>query len=499
MTCAERYGASNGAIDTRVCSTEPCPVDCLGRFEAWGPCSSSCGLGQQERTFVVERLDRGGGTICNTSDGTVETQLCTGVDCVSTSYPSLLNGTSPASSTTSEIATFPNCHEEARDCIALRSTTMSHYDCLDLLSSTSSEQRSIELKSGLATTFNAFFTTDFITVDHLFSSSEVAVHCGSILALMPARPEVKSLFELLFSDGSSVFVFNQTLFFTMIDSSLYDYSSTTSSVTTATLLKTETPTLTSTTSVVTTSTTNGDYSVVETTPGPETQMYSSLIISITVVVCIIVLAVVIVIVCRRSKPSRPRKIMPIAIRPQLNKDMDERPHHRVLRTTASSTFDEDIQKIDEDLTIQTSQLAAAVAAKQAPSRWQMLATEIRQAVAHRERVTASRVAKQSHRRQDVELPPVQQRSTSRFDNAKEQRTLMERIASDAAPMPATKSPSSTAELKKLRKLKKKKSKEYSRALELMKLHAVSPMFVHENGNVAVLIKFPIFVAHRVGR
>ena len=78
----------NGHVSEVSCSTEDCPVDCVGSWSAWSECDTTCGeTGESHRTFVVTTLPTNGGQTCVERANAVETQECNTavacpVDCV---------------------------------------------------------------------------------------------------------------------------------------------------------------------------------------------------------------------------------------------------------------------------------------------------------------------------------------------------------------------------------------------------------------------------------
>lgn len=55
------------------CNTQPCPIDCVGDWAAWGSCSVDCGGGEQTRGFVVAEPAELGG-LC-THEGIEQSQV----------------------------------------------------------------------------------------------------------------------------------------------------------------------------------------------------------------------------------------------------------------------------------------------------------------------------------------------------------------------------------------------------------------------------------------
>jgi len=86
VSCSETYGASDGEQESRTCSTSDCPVDCLGEYSNFSSCSVSCGGGTQQRTFVIAVNASSGGSPCANYAGGVDTSVCATdacpIDCV---------------------------------------------------------------------------------------------------------------------------------------------------------------------------------------------------------------------------------------------------------------------------------------------------------------------------------------------------------------------------------------------------------------------------------
>ena len=45
--------ATQLAIMTGSCNTQPCPIDCVASWGGWGSCSASCGLGMMSIAFMM--------------------------------------------------------------------------------------------------------------------------------------------------------------------------------------------------------------------------------------------------------------------------------------------------------------------------------------------------------------------------------------------------------------------------------------------------------------
>lgn len=52
------------------------PVNCIGSWQPTGPCSATCGQGQQPFTFVVTQQAQNGGAQCVTLDGNTKVDSC---------------------------------------------------------------------------------------------------------------------------------------------------------------------------------------------------------------------------------------------------------------------------------------------------------------------------------------------------------------------------------------------------------------------------------------
>lgn len=66
-------------METQICSSSPCPVDCQTSWGAFQPCSATCGAGTQTRYMVIKQLAQDGGRECPPL--TTQTQSCNVQDC----------------------------------------------------------------------------------------------------------------------------------------------------------------------------------------------------------------------------------------------------------------------------------------------------------------------------------------------------------------------------------------------------------------------------------
>ena len=63
------------------CSGIPCPINCSGKWSSFSECSKTCGSGHQIRTYDVIHDAHYGGSNCSHSSGYVETQICNTLSC----------------------------------------------------------------------------------------------------------------------------------------------------------------------------------------------------------------------------------------------------------------------------------------------------------------------------------------------------------------------------------------------------------------------------------
>ena len=71
----------NGEVEEISCNSDPCPIDCVGEWGAWGACSASCGGGEQTRTFTQTTPAAHGGTACVAGQNAVSRQACNTQPC----------------------------------------------------------------------------------------------------------------------------------------------------------------------------------------------------------------------------------------------------------------------------------------------------------------------------------------------------------------------------------------------------------------------------------
>ena len=65
----------------RTCETQSCPVDCVGAWQSWSTCSTSCGDGSQQRLFAISTAATAGGVACVHTDDETESQACSTDPC----------------------------------------------------------------------------------------------------------------------------------------------------------------------------------------------------------------------------------------------------------------------------------------------------------------------------------------------------------------------------------------------------------------------------------
>eukprot|EP01052_Picozoa_sp_SAG31_P008733 SAG31_NODE_445_length_15593_cov_8.514974_3_plen_2691_part_00 len=78
-TCA----AADGETSFEPCNEQPCPADCVGSWTGWSLCSTRCGPGNMTRSYrVAVQAAHGGSTAtCETADGAVESRSCSSDPC----------------------------------------------------------------------------------------------------------------------------------------------------------------------------------------------------------------------------------------------------------------------------------------------------------------------------------------------------------------------------------------------------------------------------------
>jgi hypothetical protein len=79
VTPAMYGGTCPATVDTRGCSMEACPVDCLvSGWESWSACTAPCGGGSKSRARMIQRVARNGGKQCPALD---QIDACNAVPC----------------------------------------------------------------------------------------------------------------------------------------------------------------------------------------------------------------------------------------------------------------------------------------------------------------------------------------------------------------------------------------------------------------------------------
>ena len=73
--------SADADIETQVCNTPACPVDCVGDWGLWGACDLSCATGTQSRTYAVLTAATHGGVACDFADVETETKACNTAPC----------------------------------------------------------------------------------------------------------------------------------------------------------------------------------------------------------------------------------------------------------------------------------------------------------------------------------------------------------------------------------------------------------------------------------
>eukprot|EP01052_Picozoa_sp_SAG31_P025930 SAG31_NODE_2310_length_5960_cov_5.846613_6_plen_283_part_01 len=75
--------AEAGSVEMQACNTQPCPVNCTGHWSQWDICNASCGGGAQSRYYTITQLPMHGGSnsTCETADGDVQTSVCNTQPC----------------------------------------------------------------------------------------------------------------------------------------------------------------------------------------------------------------------------------------------------------------------------------------------------------------------------------------------------------------------------------------------------------------------------------
>ena len=83
--------SSNGTVNTQPCNTQACPVNCLGSWGSFGACSVTCGGGTQTQTYIVNTPAANGGTACPVNNNATNAQACNSQACIVSAGGDMLN------------------------------------------------------------------------------------------------------------------------------------------------------------------------------------------------------------------------------------------------------------------------------------------------------------------------------------------------------------------------------------------------------------------------
>jgi hypothetical protein len=72
---------ANGFTESAACNVLPCPVDCVGKYAAFGECSLTCGGGTKTKTFSITVPAVHGGKSCEFADKSEHTEMCNEHEC----------------------------------------------------------------------------------------------------------------------------------------------------------------------------------------------------------------------------------------------------------------------------------------------------------------------------------------------------------------------------------------------------------------------------------
>jgi len=72
---------ARGSNQTRACRLKYCPINCVGRWQAWGSCSKTCGAGTSTRTFEQSVPMQYNGIDCSHAAGKTEVKKCQLKEC----------------------------------------------------------------------------------------------------------------------------------------------------------------------------------------------------------------------------------------------------------------------------------------------------------------------------------------------------------------------------------------------------------------------------------
>ena len=72
---------ANGQEQPESCNTHPCPVDCVGTWTEWTPCTKPCGSGETTRTYTHKILAKDNGKNCPHQNQYVAREACNTQPC----------------------------------------------------------------------------------------------------------------------------------------------------------------------------------------------------------------------------------------------------------------------------------------------------------------------------------------------------------------------------------------------------------------------------------
>jgi len=81
MHGGQNCSVANATTELRECNTQPCPINCIGNWTAWGACNATCGGGNQSRLYIITTEAAYGGTNCSLVNSTIEWRECNTNSC----------------------------------------------------------------------------------------------------------------------------------------------------------------------------------------------------------------------------------------------------------------------------------------------------------------------------------------------------------------------------------------------------------------------------------